>query len=281
MKQTEQDAECFDFATLRSAAERELKHTGFRLHFPRQLEAQFQADSSATRITDLRNITRNGVGLYVALNLLINGFLIGHPNWTVTLWQLGTVVLVTLAGLRFMRPGVSFERREGALFLTCLTCTLSAILAIGAQAPPIALRDLIFGIVPLNFALIFARLFFPYAVTLCLSSSIVFAIVVLTCARLSLNELTLLFGLLLLLSVPSLFGLHSLERAIRRSYLLEVIQRLNYEQEVAANAVLTDLSFTDPLTGIANRRRMDDVLGRLSQRPSSFGAPARTQLAKG
>jgi diguanylate cyclase (GGDEF)-like protein len=122
--------------------------------------------------------------------------------------------------------------------------------------------------------MVFARLPFSAAAALCICASLLFVDVVLRDPDLAPNDASLLLGLVAILAIPSLCGLHCLERAIRRLYLLELIQRLNYERELAANAVLTDLSFTDALTGVPNRRRLDEALARLG----SMTAPSAALL---
>ena len=77
------------------------------------------------------------------------------------------------------------------------------------------------------------------------------------------SEIAFRSAFLLALTLPTLLAVHGQERAARRLYLHSLLQRLNYERVVADNAVLTDLSYTDPLTGVANRRRLEGELQRL------------------
>ena len=60
-----------------------------------------------------------------------------------------------------------------------------------------------------------------------------------------------------------LYHRYTLERSIRRDYLLSEANRLHTEQVVKANAHLERLSSIDSLTGVFNRRYLDAALIRL------------------
>nr|WP_279292507.1 GGDEF domain-containing protein [Methylobacterium goesingense] len=70
----------------------------------------------------------------------------------------------------------------------------------------------------------------------------------------------------------SLGAAHKIESANRRNYLYTLRESLRAQQLVVANARLTHLSTTDPLTGLANRRAFSERLDELWQ-GAQDGAP--------
>jgi hypothetical protein len=119
-----------------------LKQSGLRLSFPAILEQQYRLDTAPARVADLTLVTQSGVGLYILLDLGINGFVIQHTSWSAVLWQLGAVILTYAIAARFIAIGVPFRLREGAFLAICVVGTLSAILAIAAENPPVTLHGL-------------------------------------------------------------------------------------------------------------------------------------------
>lgn len=66
-------------------------------------------------------------------------------------------------------------------------------------------------------------------------------------------------------SIFTLFANYTLERDRRQSYLLRLRDRMRRAELTASNVELTKLSQIDPLTGIANRRELNNYLDRLQQ----------------
>jgi diguanylate cyclase (GGDEF)-like protein len=64
-------------------------------------------------------------------------------------------------------------------------------------------------------------------------------------------------------SLPALYERHSRERAERREFLLNETNRLRMEDILRMNAHLERLSSLDALTGVFNRRYLDEALPRL------------------
>lgn len=267
----QEDAEA---AELIKMAEAEVERRGLRLRFPPGLEDRFRADVAERRMAEVRVITRYGVCLYLGLGILINTILIPGGSLTAVLCQIGLVSLITLAAHAWwLRPGRPYVVREGAFFAICLACTLGAVLMLPTTKAPLTLRDLLFGLLPLNITIVFARPAFPFAAVLCAITGAAFLLVLSLCpTRLQPDDTAILVTLLAILSLPSLCGLHWLEQAMRQLYLRELIQRLNYNRVAAANALLTDLSHTDALTGIANRRRFDTRLAEVIAQPDPKAA---------
>ena len=81
-----------------------------------------------------------------------------------------------------------------------------------------------------------------------------------------------LTGFMATILLPSLLGAHAFERASRRIYLHGLLDRLRNEKLAARNTALTGLSYTDPLTGIPNRRQLDETLSEFLAMHGSAGA---------
>ncbi|MEC9483453.1 MAG: diguanylate cyclase [Halomonas sp.] len=65
-------------------------------------------------------------------------------------------------------------------------------------------------------------------------------------------------------AIFTLFANYILERDQRRSYLINLRERVRRAELAMSNAELTRLSYADPLTGIANRRELNRYLKKLA-----------------
>ena len=254
-------------------AEAELTHSGFRLAFPAALETRYWRDIAAERVKELRFIFLWGVLLYVWLGILLNLTIIPQPDWGDVLIQLAGSSLVALAMRHlWIRDGVIAAMRETAVVVGCLACTLAAILVVAAKPAPATLRDFLLAIPPICFVLIFVRLRFRQAVAFFLVNIGVYAMALSSRSEISSGDAMFLVGFMATILIPAMLGTHSFERALRRIYLHGLLDRLRNEKLVVKNTTLTDLSYTDPLTNISNRRQFDETLSAFLTRPEPAGA---------
>ncbi|QGZ64261.1 GGDEF domain-containing protein [Paraburkholderia acidisoli] len=254
-------------------AEAELTRSGFRLAFPAALESRYWRDIAVERLREMRFIALWGVGGYFCLGVLLNLIVIENPNWTSVAIQLVGASLLTLAIIHFgLRNSVGVARREIALLACCLVCTLAAILVVTAKPGPVTQRDFLLAIPPASFVLIFIRLRFHQAAAFFIANLGVYALSVFVRPEISRSDAMFLIGFMNTLLLPALVGGHAFERALRRIYLHGLLERLRGEKLAAQNATLTGLSYTDPLTGVANRRRLDETLAALATAPGATGA---------
>ena len=248
---------------LHLVAEEEVRQSGLRLKFPENLERRYQRDTATARAHELRVISRIGLAVFLVIDLLMDLFLDQNLSWKVSLFYSGLLTVVMFLVQPCFRPTVPFFKREGAIFGFCATYCLAAIALASSQQHASLFEPFVFATLPISFILIFVRLPFPLASLLVAVAGSAYGASLLTHPGLSLPHKAFLFGFLLSLALPTLVAAHWLERASRRLYLHNLLQRLTYEHVVAQNAILTDVSYTDPLTGCANRRRMDGELQRL------------------
>jgi len=254
-------------------AESELTHSGFRLAFPEALETRYWRDIATERLRELRFIAHWGVAGYFCLGVLLNLIVIQDPDWKGVAIQLVGSSIAVLAIIRgWLRDGVAVAMREIALLACCLVCSLAAILIVAAKPAPATLRDFLLAIPPASFILIFVRLRFHQAVAFFLANISVYALTLFNRPEISHSDDTFLIGFMTTLLLPALVGGHAFERVSRRIYLHRLLERLRNENLVAQNATLADLSYTDPLTSTANRRRLDEALSELVTAPGSTGA---------
>jgi diguanylate cyclase (GGDEF)-like protein len=250
-------------------AEVEIRRTGFRLKFPDKLERRYRQDTATSRSLELRAKARIALALFLTAGILVNLFLELKPRWSLSFFYWGLMIAVMLLVQPYFRPTMPFIKRKVAIFAFCATLCLSAIAMVSSEPTPLLLESFVFAALPINFIIIFVRLPFPVATLLTAVTGCAYCVAILDHPGLSPPHKAFLFGFLLAVTVPTLVAAHWLERALRRLYLHGLLQRLNYERVIAQNAVLTDLSYTDPLTGTANRRRMDGELQRLCDKENT------------
>lgn len=77
------------------------------------------------------------------------------------------------------------------------------------------------------------------------------------------NEMHLALCYMAAAAAITLVGNYRLEKSMRGSYLLLLREKLQAQQIRDRNAELSLISYTDPLTGIANRRRFDEEFAKV------------------
>jgi diguanylate cyclase (GGDEF)-like protein len=248
---------------LQTVVEEEIRRTGFGLKFPDELEHKYRRDTAISRSHELRAIARIALAVFLVVGVFANLFLDLNPRWNLSLFYWGLMTAVMLLVQPYFRPAMPFLKRKAAIFGFCAAYCLSVIAMVSSQPTPFLLESFVFAALPLNFIIIFVRLPFPVATLLAAVTGGAYCVALLAHPDLSASHKAFLFGYLLALTLPTLVASHWLERTARRLYLHGLLHRLNYEHVLAQNAILTDLSYADPLTGTANRRRMAGELQRL------------------
>ncbi|GAB0118656.1 GGDEF domain-containing protein [Acidisoma sp. 7E03] len=250
---------------LRPLVEDALRSKRLLLTFPRALEARFRADSAIHRAAEMRSFAMITCGLYLLVLAMAATIFHGFCEIPHQILHGVTVVTITLLAIPFLRGDVSFRARKTAFFLTCLAYGLLPLLFVVTEAHRPPIEELIIAALPISYLIMFSRLPMHLAGLLTLAILGGYALVLATLAPAwpCLEDKLELLALILLQAGPALVALRFIERSIRKLYLHGLLERLNYERALASNAVLTSLSYTDPLTGVANRRRMDAELARI------------------
>lgn len=228
----------------------------FSLRFPPALERRFEAETGLARSRSLvwRGLVAIGFFVvYLAADWMLTPDVFGLAL-VLRLAIVLPLALVAVARLWFNpRPAL----RESLVGGVCVAAGVSTLLIMLLSVSPLrdAQQDAVILVV--LFVVIVERLRFPYAVasTVLMTAAFVTAVLVLPGADKSrqFSEIIVFGGA----AVLSLVAGYTLERETRRSYLLGLRERLR-----SSNFKLQSLH--DPLTGLENRRALDDALAQLS-----------------
>lgn len=242
---------------LTQQAEGALGQKGWGLAFPPELETRYRLDLAPDRSRELRNIVQIGIFLFLSAGLFMKLAGVTHETWPVCALQLTGTSAIVLAIVRYYcKPDTPDWVREAAVLTCCLLATLSAIL-VSCLTPATTLQDLIIAALPANFVLMFMRLRFPFAAAFAAVSFGSYSTGILLRPEMAPQHGAFLIAFMAILCLPTLIGAHALERASRRLYLHGLLQQLRAARMAVENDTLTVLALTDPLTKVANRRRLD------------------------
>lgn len=234
----------------------------WHLGFPREIEAQFEADTGLQRSREL--VIAGLVALLVYNLFLINDWFTRPEVMPVALaWRLGVVSTYGLVVIGLIHRGLPPRWRELLMASTTVMAVWGAGEIFQATTSPAGAYD------PFMFSLIFlaSNIVFRLRFVAALASSVAcFAVALvyfLQPSMMPVEALSFVLGLLAATAVFTLLARYQLELAERRTYLL--MRRESTRSEVALQAAgrYATLSQTDALTQLANRRAFD---GELPQR---------------
>jgi diguanylate cyclase (GGDEF)-like protein len=262
-----------DIPALEVTAEAELSRTGWVLAFPAALETRYESDTTAERARELRAIIRLGALGYLVGSGTTKIVMASPLPWWISVMELGGVTAARLTiSQRFFRATTPGPTREAALLVCCLIGALTIIVMSIFGDPARTSEYFTTAILPMNFVLVFVPLRFPAAVAFLAVVASAFVTTILAEDPLGGRGVLLPIGMMGGLSFTALIGVHARERAARRLYLHGLLQRLRNERLARENNVLADLTLTDPLTRVANRRRLDAELTAFCESPVAAGA---------
>ena len=230
------------------------------LRFPAALESHFEAYAADSRARRL--VARGLIGLTVYDIFLLADWQVTPDVFLIALLLRLAVVtplsLILLVVLWFKPPVWLRESIATASIPLAAATTLGLMLLSHAPYREGQHHAIILAIL---FATIVQRVRFPYAVTGCLLGLLLHAVALLAVAEYPhqlwvSNNLTLGSAIVL-----ALIAAYTLERDSRLAYLTALSERLRSER-------LAELSTHDALTGLANRRALDQTLLRLEASPA-------------
>ena len=232
------------------------------LHFPAELELQFERESSAPRS---RRLWREGLISILAFNVFYLG------EWLMTrqitdhelALQLGLLTPLCLVVNLLMRFNPPRWLREGSISLmACVIACSYLYLQVGKGQVAVAFT-LVGVIVTAMFAAVVMRLRFYFA----LVASVVIAIsgtaFLLLERSLKVDEKITGLALMGIAIGIAMMSNYSLEREERLGYLRFLQSEANRQEISEMNARLARLSSTDKLTSLPNRRTYEEQFERL------------------
>ena len=223
------------------------------LRFPPAIEAAYERETGPARSREL--FWRGWVALAIYLSLLVSDWFVTPDVFgTALLVRLGLVpVLIAMLFIVWRNPPVWV--REGVQVVSVLLVAGSHLFLMLLSTAP-ARETQHHAMVLLVLFLAVQRVPFYYALAGYLGAWALYHFALLSLRGFSPAELItdeIVFGGAVVLS---LIAIYAIERATRLNYLASLRERL-------LNLRLVSLSRQDPLTGLANRRALDEILGAM------------------
>lgn len=244
---------------LLNAVEFDLANRGRRLKFSPVVETRFEADTKKRRERSL--VFAGLIALLIYDLFLFNDYAIRPEAFFEAAWlRLGVMTPYGLLTLWLIEKGPSPVIRENlaasaiivAMFLACTIFYISE-----SRFP--TLDAFSFGLV-LLVGNIFYSMRFSYAVGSSLICMVFVFVAVMAYQDIELEEKSFALMMMTSIAIFTLLANYRLESSERQSYLLLLRETLRNGVALKDNQTLTQISFTDPLTQLANRRQLDETL---------------------
>ncbi|MBW6424691.1 GGDEF domain-containing protein [Rhizobium sp. XQZ8] len=244
---------------LLDAVARELGRKDLRLKFAPRLEALFQEETAESR-------NRQTIIASLFALVVFNAFLfIDHASRPEIFGQavfLRVVVttlpcLFALAWLHRLPP---VWARDAIMSSAVLLVTLTSNILLWHSTSQMAHYNAFsFGLIVIAGNIVL-QIRFPVAVATSVACCVMSAVFLSGMTLLSSEEKHLPVFYMSAMAAITLIANYRLEKTMRHSYLLMLRERLRGREMGYLNEQLSTYSYTDPLTGIANRRMFDQVL---------------------
>jgi diguanylate cyclase (GGDEF)-like protein len=252
-----------ELAQLGPDVELNLKRDLHWMHFTPSLEALFELETSQSRA---RHLQVGSIIAIVIYNLFLITDLLMIPDifGTAVMVRSGIITPLALLLMVAMSRGLLPLAREsleaGLVLLSAISLLYLLSITVSPQSPfyhPGLVLVILFGNVVV-------RLRFWFAVATSISIIGLYALIRPGPATLTYEAVVINIVMMSSCAVFTLFANYILERDQRRGYLLNLRERVRRAELSVSNVELTRLSYSDPLTGIANRRELNRYLKNLA-----------------
>lgn len=240
-----------------------LQQSWWKLRFPPALEAAFEAETGLARCRRLIIYGFVAILLYDAY-LLSDLRLVPDIFQSAMLIRLGIVTPLFLAFILVLRFNPPPALRESLQAGIIVVVTASILWLTVASDSPTHIYRHVGVILVVLFANVMQRIRFWYATAASLISLAIYATVVIQMQELPLVARMTSIVLLANVVLFTLMANHALERDTRREFLFRLQDRLRRDE-------LEKMANRDPLTGLGNRRRLDDALDKLWPEAEAHG----------
>ncbi|MFA7413562.1 MAG: GGDEF domain-containing protein [Rhizobium sp.] len=239
----------------RGLIDRTMARTGGLLHFPAVLEQRFEADTRAQRCREI--VLRAFIALAAFDSFAVIDYLaLPEEFWRVLMIRLA-VTIVALLALAFISRDPAPVLREGSISVVVLAVAVAVVVMILAPSNVLA-KEYLYGmlLIPL-LGVVVQRLRFRYAVAVCIGCVVLHGYAMANLGTMT-WESQLMAGFQMVGgTIFALVAGYTIEREMRIDYLQALRQRLRTEE-------LEDLSTHDALTGLGNRRGLEQTLSWIS-----------------
>jgi diguanylate cyclase (GGDEF)-like protein len=242
------------------------------LRFPAALERQYNADTARHRIRHL-TVTLTIGALLVMMFLVSDYALIPDIFVQAVILRGFTTPIAAAMCVFFIRRTQSATFRESIVVVMTIWVEMGIAYLAVATHSPYRSDYLLGGFLIIVYINIVAQARFGYAVvaTMCSLAAIFAALCLISGmaapVRLSLAGINITTGIL------TLVANFQLEHQARQHYLMTMRERLRNEDLANSNSELRSLSEEDPLTGVYNRRALDQRIDELFMRSKFNQSP--------
>lgn len=234
------------------------------LFFPCTVECMYEHDRERLR---QRQLWKGGLLAILIYNLflLMDRLMLPDIFFEAMVIRLGIVTPLMLAVLYGIRRGLPAHWRELALLVMNLVIigSLLVMLDMSHYTDSIFYHPGIYLV--LMFASVVVQLNFWFTLLTCLFTIALYVLIKPVPPGVPDFVFPTYVLMLVTTALFSVFACYTLERNERRTYLAGLLDQIRQLQLARLNDELRMLSYTDPLTGLANRREMSGYLAQLSK----------------
>ena len=234
---------------------RVLGRSSLRLRFDPALEAQFEADIAPARARKIVRQSYIGLAIFNAC-MLRDWLLVPDMLAMSVLFHLGFMTPATFLANGIICRGAAPRLREGLLACSVVLGTASVLAFTILSRSPLRTSEHLSVVLVILYATMIQRIRFRFVLVACLVSLGLYVAALAPLAAQNWARMIVADGVLSGVVLFALIGSYNLEAELRAGYLLARRDRI-------ARDALECLSLRDALTGVGNRRALDQAAARL------------------